>query len=169
MLSPKPGQRNLPSSSRRNQLTLKIRGGFLSAAAEVEPVAEVVAHVVAAERQHGERVAADLAELAERGGGHFRAHRGGRVDAERPVERLRHERHGRAAAAAEDERRDRHALRVVVRRVGRRALRHRRGEAAVGVGRLAYRCRASSRCLASRWRASAARRPCLPTTRRRRR
>ena len=60
----------------------------LQAAAEVEPVVEVVAHVVAAERQHGERVAADLAELAERGGRHFRAHRGGRVHAECPVERL---------------------------------------------------------------------------------
>ncbi len=82
----------------------------LEPAAEVEPVAEVVAHVVAAEGQHGERVAADLAELAEGGGGHFGAHRGGRVDAERPVEGLRHQRHGRAAAAAEDERRDRHAL-----------------------------------------------------------
>ena len=31
MFSPKPGQRNLPSSSLRNQLTWKIRGGSLSA------------------------------------------------------------------------------------------------------------------------------------------
>ena len=59
---------------------------LLELAAEIEPVAEVVAHVVAAERQHRERVAADLAELAERGGGHFRAHRGGEVYAERPIE-----------------------------------------------------------------------------------
>src|SRR5262245_27572189 len=51
------------------------------AAAELEPVAEVVAHVVAAEWQHRERVAANLAQLAERGGRHFGTHRGGGVNA----------------------------------------------------------------------------------------
>ena len=85
MFSPKPGQRNLPSASRRNQFTLKIRG-LCSARVrpKFEPVVEIIAHVVTAERQHRERVAADLAHLAERGGRHFRAHRGGRVHAELP-------------------------------------------------------------------------------------
>ena len=41
-----------------------------------EPVPEVVAHVVAAERQHRERVVAQLAEAAERGRGLLGAHGG---------------------------------------------------------------------------------------------
>ena len=49
---------------------------------------EVVAHVVAGEGQHRERVAADHALLAERSGGGLRAHRRGHVDAVGPVERL---------------------------------------------------------------------------------
>ena len=55
-----PATGSSPFLSLRNQLTLKIRGG-LSSAAEVQPVPEVVAHVVAAERQHRERIAPHLA------------------------------------------------------------------------------------------------------------
>ena len=64
MLSPNPGQMNLPFSSIRNQLTEKIFGRLGDVAAHVDPVAEVVAHVVAAEGQHGDGVAAQHAHLA---------------------------------------------------------------------------------------------------------
>ena len=66
MFSEKPGQRNLPSSSLRNQLTWKMRGVVRADALHLDPVAEVVAHVVAAEGQHGHGVAADLADGAGR-------------------------------------------------------------------------------------------------------
>ena len=75
-----------------------------------EPVREVVAHVVAAERQHRERVTAQLAEAAERGGGLLGAHGRGDEHAVLPVARLEHQRHGGGAAAAEQERRDRDAF-----------------------------------------------------------
>ena len=39
---------------------------------ERKPVREIIAHVVTAEGQHGERIAAQHAGLAERGGGGFR-------------------------------------------------------------------------------------------------
>ena len=69
----------------------------------VEPVAEIVAHVVAAERQHGHGVAADLADLAGGGGGGLRAHGRPDVNAVAPVEGLKDQRHGRRPAAAKDE------------------------------------------------------------------
>ena len=111
--SPKPGQRNLPSSSWRNQLTWKIFGGCFSARPIVQPVAEVVAHVVAAEGQHGHRIAAHDADRAALRRGRLRRHRRADEDAVLPVERLEDERRRARAAAAEDDRRDRHALRVL--------------------------------------------------------
>ena len=71
-----PGHRNLPSSSLRNQLTWKIFGSFAGSAllADLQPVPEVVAHVVAAEGQHRERVEAQLADVARGGGGRLRRH-----------------------------------------------------------------------------------------------
>ncbi|CUK23122.1 Uncharacterised protein [Achromobacter sp. 2789STDY5608615] len=98
---------------------------------------EVVAHVVAAERQHGERIAPHHALLADGGGGGFRAHGGGHVDAFDPAAGLGHQRHGGGAAAAEDEGVDHHALRVLPLGVDRRALRRRGGETRVGMGGLA--------------------------------
>ena len=80
-----------------------------------EPVPEVVAHVVAAEGQHGHGVAADLADGAAGGGGGFRAHGGADVDAGGPVEGLVDERHGGGAAAAEDEGGDGDAVRGLPR------------------------------------------------------
>ena len=65
-------------------------GGEL--ALHAEPVPEVVAHVVAAEGQHGHGIAADLADGAAGGGGGFRAHGGADVDAGGPVEGLVDER-----------------------------------------------------------------------------
>ena len=56
--------------------------------ADLQPVGEVVGHVVAAERQHRHRVEAQLADLARGGGGRLDRHRRGEEDAVLPVERL---------------------------------------------------------------------------------
>ena len=74
---------------------------------------EVVAHVVAHERQHRKGVAPHRAGGAGHGGGRLAAHGGGHVDALDPVAGFGHQRHGGRAAAAEDERVDRHAGRAV--------------------------------------------------------
>ncbi len=71
---------------------------------DLQPVGEVVGHVVAAERQHRERVEAQLADGAGGGGGLLRAHDRAEEDAVLPVERLGHERHDRRATAAEQHR-----------------------------------------------------------------
>jgi hypothetical protein len=73
-------------------------------------VLEVVAHVVAAERQHGERVAAHHALGAKGGGGGFAAHGGGHVHAFHPGAGLGDQWHGGGAAATEDEGIDGHAI-----------------------------------------------------------
>ena len=91
--------------------------------AHVQPVLEVVAHVVAAEGQHGHRVAADFAELAELGGGPLRGHRGPDEHAVLPVERLVDQRGQVGPAAAENDRRDRHAVVMLGAERVRRALR----------------------------------------------
>ena len=88
MLSPNPGQTNLPFSSTRNQLTAKIFGGLRIRAAGVHPVAEIVAHVVAAEGEHGEGVAAQDADRPGRGGRRLRARPGAHEHAVGPVEGL---------------------------------------------------------------------------------
>ena len=81
--------------------------------ADLQPVAEVVGHVVAAEGQHRHRVEAQLADLAGRRGGRLRGHRRAEEDAVLPVEGLGDQRHHGRAAAAEQEGVDRHAGRVL--------------------------------------------------------
>ncbi len=115
LLSPNPGQMKLPSSSLRNQLTRKIRGSFCGAvlARHPQPVAEVVGHVVAAERQHRHRVEAELAHLARGRRGRLDRHRGAEEDAVLPVERLGDEGHRARPPAAEQEGVDRHSVGVL--------------------------------------------------------
>ncbi len=104
-------------------------------AAHADPVAEVVAHVVAAEGQHRQRITAYLADRAGSGGSGLRAHGGAGVDARNPVKSLVDERQGGGAAAAEEKGADRHAFGRFPGRVDGRALARRGGEAAVGVRR----------------------------------
>src|SRR2546428_4583409 len=78
-----------------------------------EPVPEVVADVIPAERQHRERIAADFPDLAGRSRGRFGTHCRGLVDAVLPTGGLDDQRHGIAATRAEDERRNRHAFGIV--------------------------------------------------------
>ena len=87
---------------------------------ERQPVREVVAEVVAAERLHRHRVAPQHADRAGGGGGGFRAHRGAHQHAVGPVARLHHQRQQGRPAATEHDRTDRHALRRLgLRRPGR--------------------------------------------------
>src|SRR5215210_3851526 len=101
------------------------------ALAEREPVAEVVAHVVAAERQHRHRVEAQLAHGPGGRGGLLGGHRGAQEDAVLPVERLGHEGDAGGAAPAEQESVDRHTLGVLPFVRDRGTLRGRSGEARV--------------------------------------
>ena len=100
---------------------------------DLEPVRPVVRHVVTAERQHGEGVAAQGADTSLGGSGLLRGHRRAHEDAVLPIEGLRDERHVGGAATAEEDRIDRHALRVLPVGGDGGALPRRGGEARVGV------------------------------------
>ena len=113
--------------------------GLVGVLADVDPVLEVVADVVAEERQHRHRVAAHGADLALGGGGLLGTQGGADEHAVLPVAGLGDQRHRGLAAAAEQDRRDRHALRVVPLRRQRRALRDRGAVARVRVRRLGFR------------------------------
>jgi hypothetical protein len=99
----------------RNQLTQNSFGQLVGVGglADVEPVLHVVAGVVAHERQHGEGVEADFADGAGGGCGLLRAHDRAEEGAVLPVEGLGHQRDVGGPAAAEEDGRDRHALRVL--------------------------------------------------------
>lgn len=101
---------------------------FGDAPLHADPMAEIVAHVVAAEGQHGHGVPADLAHRTGGGGGHLAAHGRAGIHTADPVEGLVDQRHGGRAPAAEDDRGDRHALGVLPVRIDRGALRGGRGE-----------------------------------------
>ncbi len=74
--SPKPGHRKRPLVVLAEPVDVEdLRQLRPVAAADLEPVGEVVGHVVAAERQHRERVEAQLADRAGGRGGLLRAHR----------------------------------------------------------------------------------------------
>src|SRR5262249_6576949 len=98
-----------------------------------QPVPEVVAHVIATEREHRHRIATDHADLPGNGRGRFRAHRRAEEDAVRPVEGLEHEGDDTGAARAEDERGDRYAVRLLPVRRDRWALLGQHGEARIRV------------------------------------
>src|SRR5262249_17817731 len=104
-------------------------GGF----ADRQPVGEVVAHVVAAERQHRERVVAQLADLAFGGGGLLRGDAGAEEDAVLPVEGFGDQGDVGGAPAAEQDGGDGYAGRVLPLGGDDRALRRGGGEPGVGV------------------------------------
>ena len=84
-------------------------------ALHLQPVLEVVGHVVAEERQHRHRVAADLSDLVgDDGGGDLGTRGGAHEHAVRPALRLVHQRDRRRTAAAEEDRVDRHARGLLV-------------------------------------------------------
>ncbi len=94
----------------------------------------MVRHVVAAERQHRERIAPDRGLVIGRGG-RLGAHGRREIDAVLPVERLEHQGEGAREAPAEHEGRNRHAGRIFPRRIDAGALRDRDREARIGMRR----------------------------------
>ena len=105
----------------------------LHEAPHLQPVGEVVAHVVAAEGEHRHRVAAHLADRAGRGRRHLGADGRAEVDTVDPVEGLEDERHRRGAATAEDHRADPHSLGILPVGIDDRAVLRRCGKAAIRV------------------------------------
>src|SRR6266516_4071027 len=97
-------------------------------AADLQPVSEVVAHVVTTERQHREGIMTQLTDLALGGRGLLRGNVRAEEDSMSPVEGFGDERHGGRAPAAEQNRRDRDTLWVVPFRCDDRALGDRSGE-----------------------------------------
>src|SRR6202034_672920 len=78
--------------------------GRVGLLADLQPVGEIVSHVVTAEGQHRERVEAQLADRAGGGGGLLRAHRRAEEHAVLPAERLGDKRHHGGASSAEEDR-----------------------------------------------------------------
>ncbi len=99
-----------------------------------DPVAEVVAHVVAAERQHGHGVTAHFADGARSGSRHLTAHGGACIDAADPVEGLINERHRGGPTPPKDDGRNGHAFWLFPIGIDRGALGGWRGEARVWMG-----------------------------------
>ena len=84
---------------------------------------EVIAHVVADERQHGHRVVAEGTDLRlSSGGGLAGGQRGANEGRVLPVDSLGHQRHSVGATSTEQDRVDRHPLRIVELGRGDRAL-----------------------------------------------
>ena len=96
-------------------------------------VREVVAHVVTAEREHRERVAAESADLTFSSSRLFGTDRGAEVDTVCPVVCLEHERDVVHAATAINEDVNRDAFRALPIRVDARAVSSRSSEAGVRV------------------------------------
>src|ERR1019366_9527634 len=94
---------------------------------------EIVADVVANEREHGHRIAADDTDLAARGSGGFAAERGAEINAVHPVERLENQRDVFAPPATEDDGGNQNPGGIVGGGIQRRIVCHRSGESAVGM------------------------------------
>src|SRR5271166_992086 len=101
---------------------MKNAGRLAERTLHIDPMAEIVAHVVTAEGQHSHGIAANFAKGARSRRGHLRSHGGTDVNTRTPVECLVNQRHGRSAAPAEDDRANRHALRIFPCRIYSRAL-----------------------------------------------
>src|SRR5207247_817505 len=70
----------------------------------VEPVLEIIADVISAERQHRHRIASHLTHSPGSGGGCFRGHGRAQINAVGPIERLINQRHCISTATAENDR-----------------------------------------------------------------
>ena len=88
MFSRKPGQMNLPFGVLAEPVDVEDARRLAELALHLDPVAEIVAHVIAAEGQHRHGIAANFADGARGGRRHFRAHGGADVNAGAPVESL---------------------------------------------------------------------------------
>ena len=103
--------------------------------AHLEPVSKVIPHVIAAEWQHGHRIAAHLTDRPRSGRGHFGSDGGSEIDAVNPVEGLEDQRHRRCTASTEDHGADPHPFGIFPVGIDDRAVFCRCGESAVGMAR----------------------------------
>src|SRR5207245_6770832 len=96
--------------------------GWIGMPADLEPVRKVITHVVTAEGEHGHGIATELADFARRRGRGLAA--GGRAEesAVLPVESFDDQRDNAPAPAAEKDRVDGYALRILPLRSDNRAL-----------------------------------------------
>jgi len=100
----------------------------------IEPMAEVIAHVVATERKHRHWVAANGSDSAGGGGGGFGALGGSKENAVRPVKGLENQRHRIWPSATEDNCIDGDSIGVLPMRIDIWALVCRGGESRVRMG-----------------------------------
>src|SRR4029077_5571275 len=104
--------------------------------AHLQPMAKVIPHVVAAERQHSHRIAADLTNGPDCRRRHFRSHRCADVNSMDPVECLKDQRHRRCTATAENDPADWHPCGIINIRIQSRIILHWRTKPAVRMRRL---------------------------------
>ena len=109
-------------------------GLVLDPQTHVQPVPEVVRHVVAAEGQHGHGVAPDFAQGAELRRRALAGHAGAHVHTVVPVQRLVNQGRQGRPASTEDDGIDGHAVVLLVTEGVGRAVGEGSGETAVGVG-----------------------------------
>ena len=112
---------------------MKDARGDAKRALHLDPMAEIIAHVITAERQHRHGIAANFADGAGGGGRHFRAHGRADVHAGTPVESLEDERHGGGAAPPKMMALIGTPRRIFPGRIDGGALRSGRGEARIGM------------------------------------
>src|SRR5204863_2610181 len=93
---------------------------MLHSAAHVQPVSEIVAHVIATEREHRHRIAPHDAHLSGNRGGRFGAERGRHIDTLFPAGSLDDEWYRGGARTTENESRNGNALRILPFRLHRR-------------------------------------------------
>ena len=96
-----------------------------------EPIAKIIADVIAAKRQHREGIAAHFADGAGRGGSRLGAHRRGLINAFLPGAGFDHEWHGIRTSGTENECGNRHARRVIPFGIERGTLRRGDGETCI--------------------------------------
>ncbi len=111
-------------------------GGLAHLLAHVDPVLEIIAHMIADEGPHGHGIAADHAHGAGGGSGGLRGHDGAYEHAVVPIAGLIDQGRALGAAAAEDDGRQGHSIGIlpVIRDAG--AILRGRGKAGIGMGDL---------------------------------
>ena len=107
--------------------------GLREIALHINPMPEIIAHVVPAEGQHRHRIATHFANRTRRCGRHLGTHSCANINPAAPVKRLINERHRGRAPTAKNKGTDRHAGGTLPVGVHRRTLRRGRSEARVRV------------------------------------
>src|SRR5262249_18450870 len=132
----KTGPQKFIGSTLSEPVYMKNLRRFSESFAHLQPMAKVIPHVVAAERQHSHRITAHLANCPDRRRCHFGSHCCANVNSVDPVECLKDQRHRCGAAAAENDTADRYSRRMINIRIQGGIIFHWRAKPAVWMGRL---------------------------------